>query len=145
MSMRRWDPWRELMRMQDELSRTFQRVFGPTPEAEEALWSPAADVFEKENKIIVRLDLPEVKPEDIDVSVVDNTLRIKGERKRTEEVKREDYYRTERMYGMFERMIELPVPVKTEAVEATYKDGVLEINLPEAEEKKAKEIKIKVA
>lgn len=145
MVMRIWDPWRELSRMQEEMSRMFQRVFGPPEGAPEAPWMPPVDIYEKENKLYVSVDLPDVNPEDIDVSVVDNTLRIRGERKYTREAKRENFYRSERFFGSFERMIDLPVPVKTEEVEATYKDGVLMITLPEAEEKKAKEIKVKVA
>ncbi|PIZ36642.1 MAG: hypothetical protein COY37_08180, partial [Candidatus Aquicultor secundus] len=135
MAMRRFDPWRDLMRMQEDLNRLFHKTFGPEPEAE-AMWMPSADIYQKENKLIVTMDLPDVDPKDIDVSVVENTLRIKGERKHTEEAKKENYYRSERFYGSFERVIELPMPVKTEDVEATYKDGVLTIDLPVAEEKK---------
>lgn len=144
MAMRRFDPWRDLMRMQEDLNRLFQKTFGPEPETA-ALWMPAADIYEKENKLIVTMDLPDVDPHDIDISVIDNTLRIKGERKHTKEAKTENYYKSERFYGSFERVIELPMPVKTEDVDATYKDGVLTITLPEAEEKKGKEIKVKAA
>ncbi len=144
MAMRRFDPWRDLMRMQEDLNRLFSRSVMAEPEAE-AFWMPAADIYQKDDKLIVTMDIPDVGPDDIDISVVDNTLRIKGERKHTKEAKKENYYRSERFYGSFERIIELPVPVKTEDVEATYKDGVLTINLPVAEEKKGKEIKIKAA
>lgn len=144
MAIRRWDPWRELMKMQDELGRTFERVFGPE-RLTEIPWSPEADLYEKEDKLVLRMDLPEVKPEDVEVSIVDNTLRVKGERKHAEEIKGEDYYRMERRYGVFERSIELPMAVKIEEIKATYKDGVLEVDLPKAEEKKAKEIKITAA
>jgi HSP20 family protein len=106
---------------------------------------PDVDVFEKEDKVIVRADLPEIEAEDVDVSIVENVLRIKGERKHGEEVKDESYFMTERRFGSFERAIELPVPVRSEDVQATYKEGVLEIALPKAEVKKAKEIRIKVA
>lgn len=144
MAMRRWDPWREMMRMQNELSRLFQRTFGPAPE-EEALWMPAVDISQEGNMLKVRMDLPDVDPNNIDISVVDNTLRVGGKRERKEEIKKENYFRAERTYGEFERLVELPEPVKTENVEATYKNGVLEIDLPIAEEKKGKEIKVKVA
>ncbi|MBE0447311.1 MAG: Hsp20/alpha crystallin family protein [Actinobacteria bacterium] len=144
MALRRWDPWRELMRMQDELSKTFERVFGPE-RIPEAFWAPAADIYEKDNNIIVRMDLPEVRPEDVDVSIVNNTLRIRGERKHIEEVREENYYRKERRFGSFERTIELPIAVKTEEIDATYKEGVLQVTLPKAEEKKIKEIKVKAA
>lgn len=146
-ALRRWDPWRELSRVQDDLSSMFERAFGS--ERRERLmlshWMPDVDIYEKENKIYIRMDIPEIKPEDIDISIVDNTLKIKGERKMTEEVKEENYYRMERRYGSFERMIELPVSVKMDNIEATYKNGVLHVELPKAEEVKAKEIKIKAA
>ncbi len=144
MAMRGWDPWREMMRMQNELSRLFQRTFGPAPE-EEALWMPAVDISQEGNMLKVRVDLPDVDPNNIDISVADNTLRVSGKRERKEEIKKENYFRAERTYGEFERLVELPEPVKTENVEATYKNGVLEIDLPIAEEKKGKEIKVKVA
>lgn len=144
MPQRAWDPWRELMRMQEDLSRSFERLFGPERKAV-SFWAPDVDIYEKENNIIVRADLPEVKPQDVEISIVDTTLKIKGARKQVEEVKEENVYRMERKYGSFERTIELPVSVKTEEVEATYKEGVLTITLPKTEEKKAKEIKIKAA
>jgi len=145
MALRRWDPWRELMRMQDEMSRMFERAFGRPEEAMEVPWMPTLDIYEKEDKFIATVELPDVNPDDIDVSVVDNTLRITGERKHTKEAKRENYFRSERFYGKFERMVELPVAVRTEEVDATYKDGLLTVSLPKAEERKAKEIKVKVA
>jgi HSP20 family protein len=145
--LRRWDPWRELSRVQDDLSNMFERTFGS--ERRERLmlshWMPDVDIYEKDNKIYIRMDISEIKPEDIDISIVDNTMKIKGERKMTEEVKEENYYRMERRYGSFERMIELPVSVKMDDIEATYKNGVLHVELPKAEESKAKEIKIKAA
>ncbi|OFW33993.1 MAG: hypothetical protein A2074_06205 [Candidatus Aquicultor primus] len=145
--LRRWDPWRELSRVQDDLSNMFERTFGS--ERRERLmlshWMPDVDIYEKDNKIYIRMDISEIKPEDIDISIVDNTMKIKGERKMTEEVKEENYYRMERRYGSFERMIELPVSVKMDDIEATYKNGVLQVELPKAEEAKAKEIKIKAA
>jgi HSP20 family protein len=146
-ALRRWDPWREFTRMQEDLSNMFERTFGPERRERMTLahWLPDVDIYEKENKLYIRMDLPEIKPEDVDISIVDNTLKVRGERKQTEEVKEENYYRMERRYGSFERMIELPVRVKTEDVEATYENGVLRIELPKAEETKAKEIKIKAA
>ncbi|MDP2210576.1 MAG: Hsp20/alpha crystallin family protein, partial [Candidatus Aquicultor sp.] len=124
-ALRRWDPWRELSRVQDDLSNMFERTFGS--ERRERLmlshWMPDVDIYEKENKIYVRMDIPEIEPENIDISIVDNTLKIKGERKMSEEVEEENYYRMERRYGSFERMIELPVSVKMDDIEATYKNG----------------------
>ncbi|MHB0977489.1 MAG: Hsp20/alpha crystallin family protein [Candidatus Aquicultorales bacterium] len=144
MAIRRWDPWRDLLRMQEDLSKTFERAFGPS-KMQAPAWVPEADIYEKEGKIVITLDVPEVKPEEIEISIVDQTLKIKGERKKAEEIKEEDYYRMERSYGSFERIIELPVGVRTEEVDAKYKDGVLTVTLPKAEEKKAKEVQVRVA
>ncbi|MBI4734132.1 MAG: Hsp20/alpha crystallin family protein [Rubrobacteridae bacterium] len=144
MAVQRWNPWRDLMRMQEDFNRTFESFVRPGV-VSEFRWMPDVDVFEKEDKIMVRVDLPEIKAEDVDVSIIDNSLIIKGERKHTEEVKGEDYYMTERRFGAFERAIDLPAPVKPEEVHAMYRDGVLEVTLPKAEEKKSKEIKVKVA
>lgn len=144
MAIQRWSPWRDLMRMQDDFNRTFESFFRPGT-ISEFRWMPDLDVFDRENKVVVRVDLPEIEAKDVDVFISDNILKIKGERKHTEEVKEENYYMTERCFGLFERTIELPVSVKSDDVQAKYRDGVLEISLPKAEEKKAKEIKVEVA
>ena len=144
MAIQRWSPWRDLMRMQEDLNRSFEFFLRPGT-VSEFRWMPDIDVFEKEDKVIVRADLPEIEAEDVDVSIIENVLRIRGERKHGEEVKDESYFMTERRFGSFGRAIELPVPVRSEDIQATYKEGVLEIALPKAEVKKAKEIRIKVA
>jgi HSP20 family protein len=130
--------------MQEDFNRTIESFMRPGGMTELG-WMPDVDVFETDGEIKVRVDLPDVEAKDVDVSITDSTLRIKGERKYSEEVKKENYFMTERRYGSFERMIDLPEPVKAEEVQAVYKDGVLEVTLPKAEEKKAKEIKVKVA
>jgi HSP20 family protein len=144
MAVQRWNPWHDLMRMQEDFNRTIESFMRPGS-VSEFRWTPDVDVYETDNEIKVRADLPDVEAKDVDVSITDNTLRIKGERKYSEEVKKENYFMSERRYGSFERMIDLPEYVKSEEVQAVYKDGVLEITLPKAEEKKAKEIKVKVA
>jgi HSP20 family protein len=144
MTIQRWNPWRDLMRMQEDFNRTFESFVKPGV-VSELRWMPDIDVFEKEENIMVRVDLPEMKAEDVDVSIIDNALVIKGERKQMEEVKGEEYYMTERRFGAFERTIDMPVPVKADDVKATYRAGVLEITMPKAEQIKSKEIKVKVA
>jgi HSP20 family protein len=144
MAIQRWNPWHDLMRMQEDFNRTFESFVRPGV-VSEIRWMPDIDVFEKEDKVMVRVDLPEMKAEDVDVSIIDNVLVIKGERKQMEEVKGEEYYVTERRFGAFERTIDLPVQVKPEDVKATYKAGVLEITMPKVEQPKSKEIKVKVA
>jgi len=103
---------------------------------------PAIDIYEKEDKYIVKAELPGMKEEDIDVSVVGDTLTIKGERKTEEEVKDEDYYRCERAYGSFMRSISLPSEVEADKIEAKYEDGVLEVSLPKAAEVKPKRVTV---
>jgi len=150
----RWWPWRALREMEEEIDRAFEEAFGrrawPTvwrrwrPVIETRGWAPAVDMFDKEDKLVVRAELPGVKKEDIDVSIVGDTLTIRGERKVEEEVKDEDYYCCERAYGSFYRAISLPTDVETSKVEARYKDGVLEVTLPKAKEAKPEKIEVKV-
>lgn len=105
---------------------------------------PAVDVRESDGEIVVKADLPGVSKDDIQVELRDTDLVIKGERKKEEEVKEEDYYRCERSYGSFSRVIGLPADVKTDGATATFKDGVLEIRLPKTEEARRKTVKVQV-
>ncbi len=95
-------------------------------------WMPAVDVFEKEGKLVVKAELPGMKQEDIDVSIVGDTLTIRGQKESEKEVKEEDYYRSERSYGSFYRSIPLPSTADTKKIEATYENGVLEVTVPKA-------------
>ena len=141
-----WRPFREL----EELERRFEDIFGRPflPAAwrrlpiEERGWAPPIEVFEKEDKFVVKAELPGMKEEDIDVSVVGDTLTIKGERKAETEVKEEDYYCCERSYGSFLRSIALPSNVDAKKIEASFEDGVLEVSLPKAAEVKPKKITV---
>ena len=101
---------------------------------EERGWAPAIEVFEKEDKFVVKAELPGMKEEDIDVSVIGDTLTLKGERKAETEVKEEDYYCCERSYGSFFRSIALPSTVDAKKIEASYENGILEVSLPKAAE-----------
>jgi len=145
---RGWDPFRTLLDIQREMNRLFNTTLtGRTEEGiglREGIWSPALDVYETENDIVVKAELPGMKPEDVDISVVGDTLTIKGEKKQEEEIKKENYYRLERSYGSFQRSLRLPVDVKPDKIKATYKDGVLKVTLPKSEEVKPKKIEIKV-
>jgi len=141
-----WRPFREL----EEMERRFEDIFGRPflPSAwrrlpiEERGWAPPIEVFEKEDKFVVKAELPGMKEEDIDVSVVGDTLTIKGERKAETEVKEEDYYCCERSYGSFFRSIALPSTVDAQKIEASYEDGVLEVSLSKATEVKPKKITV---
>ena len=143
-----WNPFAEMTDLQREVDTVFGDFFGRTPfrmAATEAMWSPVVDIHEAKDSILLQVELPGVKQEDIQVSIEDDTLTLKGERKRETEVKEDQYHRVERSYGHFERSILLPSVVDSGRVKATYRDGVLEIQLPKKEEAKPKEIKVEVA
>jgi HSP20 family protein len=137
------DPFRTLQRM----NRLFEESFGPGGEENVSLaaWTPSCDIYETENQIVVKAELPGVKKNEVKVSIENNTLTISGERKLEEETKRENYHRIERTYGQFMRVFTLPPTVDTGKVNATFEDGVLRVTLPKREEAKPKAIDIKVA
>ena len=147
MSMTRWEPFRGLTTLQDQVNRLFEDsvVRGRSGQAELASWAPAVDIFETENELVVKADLPEVQEKDIDVRVENHTLTIRGERKFSNEVREDNYLRIERAYGTFTRSFSLPNTVNTEAIKADYHNGVLTVRMPKREETKPKQIKISVA
>lgn len=143
-----WDPFAEMADLRKETDQIFGEFFGRTPfrmAATEAMWSPLVDIHETKDSFQLIAELPGVKQEDIQVSIEGDTLTLKGERKSEVEVKEDQYHRIERSYGRFERSIVLPSVVDPNRVKATYRDGVLEIQLPKKEEAKPKEIKVEVA
>ena len=144
-----WTPFRELRELEHEMDRMFGLTKWPVAERGttgllEGIWSPSVDVYQTDDKIVVKADVPGLDKKDFDIAVVDHHLTIKGERKHENEVKEENYHRTERVYGTFERSFELPATVDTEKIQAEYKDGVLELTLPKKEEAKPKQIAVKV-
>jgi len=140
----RWDPFRELVQTRDEIGRWFGDIEKDRDQKRSAIWAPSVDIKETENEVLVKADLPGIKMEDIDVSIDENQLVIKGERKFEKEEKEKDYLRVERSYGSFYRSFDIGVPIKAEDVKASYSDGVLEITIPKAEVKKPKKIEIAV-
>ena len=141
-----WRPFRNLEEMQRRFDEVLSwpllpAVWRRMPVAEMG-WAPAIDVFEKDDKFVVKAELPGMKEEDIDVSVVGDTLTIKGERKAESEVKKDDYYYCERSYGSFSRSLAIPLNVDAKRIEANYEDGVLEINLPKVPEVKPKKVSV---
>ena len=144
-----FEPFRDLGGLQDRINRLFEeglvRLRPWTSEAiEDAAWSPAVDIVETENDIVLRADLPGVDPKDVDIQVENGTLTLKGERKFESDVKEDDYRRVERVYGSFLRSFALPPTVDAEKVEAEYRNGVLELKLPKRPEAKARQIKVAV-
>jgi HSP20 family protein len=130
------DPFALLRQMRSDLDRWFDEPIRSMwrwpgrPEAVETSWSPTIDVFEKDNRLITKVDLPGLKKEDVKVEVTDNQLVISGERRREIEEKKDNVYRSEREYGSFYRAVPLPEGVKVEDVKATFSNGVLEVSMP---------------
>jgi HSP20 family protein len=149
-----WRPFMDLTHWERDMDRMMEDFFGRRtrpwwPERwfrtdELGLRAPVVDVFEEKDDIVVKAELPGMAKDNIEVNLTDHTLTIKGEKKKEEEVKEENYYRTERSYGSFLRTLELPKDVHGDKVKASFKNGILEVRMPKTEEAKAKEIKVKV-
>jgi len=147
-SVVRWNPISNFASVQDELNRVMEDVFGRrfrTDEGGAVVWHPPVDIEEQPDRYTLHLELPGMRLEDIKITLEDGRLVIRGEKTRTEEQKNATYHRIERAYGTFERSFKLNHAVQADKVEATYRDGVLEVTVPKAEEAKAREIPIKTA
>ncbi len=140
----RWDPFRDVGDLQSEMNRMFDGFFGRSAPGMDRVWAPAVDVFETKDDVVVTVELPGMTEKDVQVSITGDILTIKGERE-VASTARESVYRSERWHGKFERSLSLPLAVQADKVKATYREGVLTINLPKAEELKPKAIKIDVA
>lgn len=145
MAIVRWSPMREMLSVQDEMNRLLGDVFGRRSLEEGTLpWQPPVDIEETRDAYIVRAELPGLRQEDIKITVEDNRLALRGEKRREAEESGTNYHRVERVYGQFERSFTLTHLVRSEKIEAVYKDGVLTVRIPKAEEARAREIQIKV-
>ncbi len=146
-SVVRWSPIRDFVSVQDEMNRLLNDVFShrPLDDAGAVVWQPPIDIEETPESYRIHMELPGMGLEDIKITLEDNRLVIRGEKSRTEETKNATYHRLERVYGTFERSFSVTHAVKSDKIEATYRDGVLEVTVPKAEEAKAREIPIKVA
>lgn len=145
----RWDPFREMREMERSFSgtigelfdgRTFPALWGET--GEKGTWTPSIEVLEKGDRYLVRAELPGLKKEEIDVSVLENTLTVSGERKEEKETKKEDYLYREHYYGSFHRTVPLPEGIDTGKIEATYENGILEVSVPKGGETRVKKVKV---
>jgi HSP20 family protein len=141
--------FRDLVALQDKMNQFFeqglpQRRGNVDGDLFAGAWAPAVDIYETDQAIELKADLPEVEPKDVDVRIEDNTLFLKGERKFEKEVKEENFHRIERSYGSFARSFALPQGIATDKISADYKNGVLKITLPKREESKPKQIQVKV-
>jgi HSP20 family protein len=144
-SITRWDPLQNLASLQDQVNRLFDTSFqGRSDSSALTAWAPAVDIYETENELVLKADLPDVNEKDLDIRVENNMLTIRGERKFEQKVKEDNYLRIERTYGSFSRSFSLPNTVSTEGIKADYKNGVLTIELPKRAESKPKQVKINV-
>jgi len=147
MAITRWRPFRDLVSIQDEMNRFFDNFFGYSAtrtEWTEGVWSPSVDVSETKDNVIIKAEMPGMNKDEVTISIQDNVLTLKGEKKQEKAEKDANYHRIEQSYGSFCRSFMLPTTVKTDKIKANYKDGVLNITLPKTEEVKPKEIPISV-
>lgn len=147
-SVQRWDPFRNMSDMQGEVNRLFDSFLGRPAASATApavrAWAPVLDIHETKDELVLNFELPGVTDKEISLSITGDLLTLKGERTTNRDVKDESVYHVERVYGKFERSVQLPMPVQADKVKATYRDGVLEVKLPKVEEVKTKAIKIDI-
>jgi HSP20 family protein len=142
----RFDPFRDLAVLHDRVNRIFDDAYGAREEGALSNWVPAVDIFENDKKeLVLKVELPDVRKEDVSVTVENNSLTLSGERKVDAEIKKEHYHRIERSYGRFSRSFSMPVTVDTGKIAADFKNGVLTIRLPFREEARPRTIDIAVA
>jgi len=144
-TINRFEPYSGASTLQDQVNRLLNQAFGnSSDEASITTWAPAVDIYETEHELVVKADLPDVRPEDLDIRVENNILTIRGDRKFEKKVDEKNYLRVERTYGSFSRSFSLVNTVNSEAIKADYKNGVLTLTIPKREEAKPKQIKVNV-
>lgn len=146
MAITKWDPFRDIMVLRDRMNRLFEDLVS-SPKFEESdiiqsTWSPAVDIYETENELVLTAELPGVEEKDVEIKVEDNTLSLRGERKFEKETREENYHRIERAYGSFYRSFSLPNYVDQEKISAEYENGLLKVHLPKKPEVKPRKVKI---
>jgi HSP20 family protein len=154
MSLIRWNPTRDLAAFPSEISglqRDMNRIFdsffrggSEEPALINAAWVPAVDVAEEDSQYVVKVELPGVNKDDVNISLESNILTIRGEKKTEQESKGKNYHRVERSFGSFHRSFALPTTVKVDKIDAVFKDGILAVTMPKADEAKPKQIEVKV-
>jgi HSP20 family protein len=143
----RWEQSRGSTSLQDQVNRLFEGNFtrDRSGHADLATWAPPVDIYETENELVVKADLPDLHEKDIDIRVTNNTLTIRGERKFEKDINEDNYLRIERAYGSFTRSFSLPNTVNSENIRAEYRNGVLTLHMAKPEESKPKQVKISVS
>ena len=146
MNLVRWNPWREMSTLQHRFNSFFNDPFfrsgGEDDEPHMGSWLPAVDMFDDDDKIVIKAELPGMDKKDISVDIENRVLTLSGERNYDNEVKEENYYRRERAYGRFKRAFNLPAEVDSDQIKADFKDGVLKVEIPKPEEQKPKQITV---
>jgi HSP20 family protein len=142
MNVIKYDPFRELRGLHDEMSRLFNVPTTETNEFARGAWAPSVDIFEDKDKLFVEAELPGMNREDFELTVENNVLTLKGERKFEKKTEGDNYHRVERSYGSFTRQFTLPQTVTAEGATADFENGVLHVALPKREETKARKIEI---
>ena len=141
----RRDPFLSLANWQEQVNRMFDSRFAGRAEASAlTTWTPSVDIYETENELVLKADLPDLHDKDLDVRVENNMLTIRGERKFEQKVKEDNYLRIERTYGSFSRSFSLPNTISSESIKAEYKNGVLTVEMPKRADSKPKQVKINV-
>ena len=142
--MIKYDPFRELRNLQDEMTRLFVGVAprGNGEQMAHGAWMPSVDIYEDQNRLVLEADLPGLSRDDFELSVENNVITLKGERKFEKKVEGDNYHRVERSYGSFSRSFTLPQTVTAEGATADFENGILRVSLPKREETKARKIEI---
>jgi HSP20 family protein len=148
MAIARWDPFRDVATLQDRINRIFNESFGRSRDLDEEVslydWSPPVDIYETGDGVVLKVELPGVNKDDVSVEVKDNVLNLKGERLLDPEIKDENYYRKERSFGKFNRSFSLQETIKPDLIKASFKNGVLTVEIPRPEEEKPKQITVDI-
>ena len=146
MQLVRWNPMNEMFSFRRPLSRVFDDFFLPHTTTEDGSltwgWNPVVDIYDNEDNIVIKAELPGVSKKDIEIDIKDRVLTLKGERSADNQVKEDNYYRRERTYGRFERSFTLPANVDPDKIKADYSDGVLKIEVSKPEDQKPKQITV---
>ena len=149
MAIARFDPFRDLAVLQDRMNRLFNDSVNGRAREDDLMnrgtWTPAVDIYEDDGGLVLKAEVPDITREDIDITVENNTLTLRGERKLANEIKQENFHRIERAYGKFVRQFSLPPTVDTSKIAAEYRNGVLSVKLPMREEAKPRSVKVEVA
>ena len=148
MAIVRWDPFRDIATLQDRINRIFNESFGRSRDFDDEVglsdWRPPVDIYETDDGIVLKVELPGVNKDDVSLEVKDNVLTLKGERLLNPEIKDEHYYRKERSFGKFNRSFSLQEPIKPDLIKASFKTGVLTIEIPRPAAQKPKQVTVDI-